>query len=196
MSRDARAERRTPEQRRVRLRDDSTVLLRPVRSSDAPLLADGFGRLSVQSRWFRFLTAKPALTPAELQRFTDVDHHDHEAIGALNVLDGRGVGIARYVRSKNDPKAAEVAVTVVDDWQRRGLGTVLMARLAARAVDEGIARFTALVAEDNVAVIAMLRRMWADVELVACEPGTLEYEITLRRFSPVGLTPVRRGGLR
>jgi GNAT superfamily N-acetyltransferase len=196
MRRDRGAVQATAPERRVTLRDGSAALLRAVRRSDAPLLADGFARLSVQSRWFRFLTAKPQLTPAELTRFTDIDHHDHEAIGALNVLDGRGVGIARYVRSKEDPQAAEVAVTVVDDWQRRGLGSVLMAHLAVRAVDEGIARFTALVAEDNVAVIGMLRRMWADLELVACEPGTLEYEITLRRLSPVGLTPVRRGGLR
>jgi RimJ/RimL family protein N-acetyltransferase len=178
------------------LRDGSAVLIRPVERTEAALLIDGFARLSVQSRWFRFLTAKPQLTAHEVRYFTDVDHHDHEALAALSCRGGHGVGIARYVRSVADPMAAEVAVTVVDDWQRRGVGTALLARLAERALDEGIRRFTALVSEDNEAVIRLLRRMSADVELVASEPGTLEYDIALRYLTPVGLTPIRAGGLR
>src|ERR1700749_1678608 len=97
----------------VTLRDGSTVLIRPVRGTDAPLLADGFARLSARSRQMRFLTIKHELTPAELSYFTEVDHHDHEALGALNYADGRGVGIARYVRDVGDPQAAEIAVTIV-----------------------------------------------------------------------------------
>ena len=77
----------------VTLRDGSQVLIRPVVASDGPLLADGFGRLSSQSRWMRFLTAKKELKPSELRYFTDVDHHDHEALGALDHDEGRGVGI-------------------------------------------------------------------------------------------------------
>ena len=88
---------------RVRLRDGSAVLIRPVRSSDAPFLAEGFARLSARSRWMRFLTVKNELSPAELRYLTDIDHHDHEALGALN-RDGRGVGVARYVRDKTDPR--------------------------------------------------------------------------------------------
>ena len=52
--------------------------------TDAPLLADGFARLSATSRWMRFLTPKKELSPAELRYFTDLDHHDHEALGALD----------------------------------------------------------------------------------------------------------------
>ena len=118
--------------RPVALRDGSKVLIRQVQSTDAPLLADGFARLSPQSRQMRFLTRKKELTPAELRYFTDVDHHDHEVLGALNHADGRGVGIARYVRHAEDPQAAEIAVTVVDDWQGHGLGTELVTRLTAK----------------------------------------------------------------
>jgi hypothetical protein len=71
------------------LRDGSHVLVRQVQSADAPLLADGFARLSADSRWMRFLTPKKGLSPAELSYFTDLDHHDHEALGALNHADGR-----------------------------------------------------------------------------------------------------------
>jgi RimJ/RimL family protein N-acetyltransferase len=153
------------------------VLIRPVRRADAPLLADGFARLSDRSRRLRFLSPKQELSPVELGYFTDVDHHDHEALGALDHADGRGVGIARYVRDADDPQAAEIAVTVIDDWQGRGLGTELVAQLSARARSEGIRRFTAQVAADNPAMARLLRNVRAD--LVRREPGALEYEITL-----------------
>ena len=76
-----------------------------------------------------------------------------------------------------DPQAAEIAVTIVDDWQGRGLGTELLARLSGRARSEGIHRFTALVADDNTAMAGLLRNMSAN--LVGRSPGTVEYEITL-----------------
>jgi RimJ/RimL family protein N-acetyltransferase len=163
------------------------VLIRPVRPVDAPLLADGFARLSARSRQLRFLTQKKELSPAELRYFTDVDHHDHEALGALNHADGRGVGIARYVRDADDPQAAEIAVTIIDDWQGRGLGTELVAQLSERARAEGIRRFTALVAADNPAMAGLLRNVRAD--LVRREPAALEYEITLGpagEYTPAG----------
>ncbi len=163
--------------KRVVLRDGSQVLIRPVQGSDAPLLADGFARLSVRSRQLRFMTGKPQLTPAELRYFTEVDHHDHEAIGALDLLDGRGVGIARYIRSADDPRSAEMAITIIDEWHRRGLGTELLTRLSDRARQAGIRRFTALVAGENRAVIGLLRKMGA--ELVGRESVTMEYEMML-----------------
>src|SRR5690348_12093991 len=161
----------------VALREGSKVLIRQVRGTDAPLLADGFARLSPRSRQMRFLTRKKELSGAELRYFTDVDHHDHEALVALNHADGRGVGIARYIRHAEDPQAAEIAVTVVDDWQGHGLGTELVTRLTARARQEGIRRFTALVAVDYTAVARMLRN--ASASLAGRGPGTAEYEITL-----------------
>jgi EmrB/QacA subfamily drug resistance transporter len=169
----------------VVLRDGSAVLIRQVQSADAPLLADGFTRLSDASRHLRFLTKKKELSPAELRYFTDVDHHDHEALGALDHADGRGLGVARYVRDAEDPQAAEIAVTIIDDWQGRGLGTELLARLSDRARQEGIRRFTALVAADNAVVVRMLQNMSA--ELVRYGPGTMEYQIALA--PPEGHSP-------
>jgi RimJ/RimL family protein N-acetyltransferase len=177
--------------RPVALRDGSKVLIRQVQSTDAPLLADGFARLSPQSRRMRFLMTKKDLSRAELRYFTDVDHHDHEALAALNRADGRGVGIARYVRLAEDPQAAEIAVTIVDGWQGRGLGTELLTRLAGRARSEGIHRFTALVADDNMAMAGLLRNMSAS--LVGRSPGTVEYEITLMPPGKSTTTPPAAG---
>jgi RimJ/RimL family protein N-acetyltransferase len=171
---------RVPEGRPVVLRDGSAVLIRQVRSTDAALLAEGFARLSAASRQMRFLGVKKELSAAELRYFTDVDHHDHEALGALDRAGGHGVGIARYVRDADDPQAAEIAVTIVDDWQGRGLGTELLARLSDRARQEGIRRFTALADPGNVAVAALLRS--AGARLVGRGRGTVEYEIMLARW--------------
>jgi RimJ/RimL family protein N-acetyltransferase len=157
--------------------------MRQVRSADAALLADGFARLSPRSRQMRFLTRKQQLSSAELRYFTDVDHHDHEALVALNPADGSGVGIARYIRHADDPHAAEIAVTIVDDWQGRGLGTELVTRLSGRARDAGIHRFTALVAEDNIAVARMLRN--TSVSVAGHGPGAVEYEIALTSLHPL-----------
>src|SRR5215831_10424299 len=163
--------------RLVKLRDGSKVLIRQVQPADAALLADGFARLSGKSRQMRFLARKDRLSAAELRYFTDLDHRDHEALGALDQADGRGVGVARYVRDAKDPRTAEIAVTIVDEWQGRGLGAELLTRLADRARTEGICRFTALVAEDNRAMAGLLRNMSAS--LVGRSLGTVEYEITL-----------------
>lgn len=161
----------------VVLRDGSPVLIRPIQAGDGPLVADVFARLSDTSRWMQFLAAKKELSPAELRYLTEIDHRDHEALAAVDPADGRGVGIARYIRHVETPQAAEVAVTVVDDWQRRGVGTELLSRLTGRAVQEGIGRFTAVAAADNVAAIGLLRAMSA--ELVHLASDTVEYEFML-----------------
>jgi RimJ/RimL family protein N-acetyltransferase len=168
------------------LRDGSEVLIRPVQGTDAPLLADGFARLSARSRQMRFLGTKNELSPAELRYFTEIDHHDHEALGAVDRANGRGVGVARYVRSAQDARCAEIAVTVVDEWQRRGLGTELLAQLSERAREEGIRRFTALVVADNVAVAGLARS--AGAQLVCHEPATVVYEIPLAPREEPGYT--------
>ena len=170
---------RVRKSRPVVLRDGSAVLIRQVRGTDAPLLADGFARLSAASRQMRFLGVKKQLSAAELRYLTDVDHHDHEALGALDQVGGHGVGIARYIRDADDPQAAEIAITIVDDWQGRGLGTELLAQLSDRARQEGIRRLTALTDAGNAAVAALLRN--AGARLLHRGRGTIEYEITLTR---------------
>jgi GNAT superfamily N-acetyltransferase len=159
------------------LRDGSEVLIRPVGPADVPFLVDGFARLSARSRQLRFLGPKKQLTPAELRYLTEIDHHDQEALGAVDRASGLSVGVARYVRSSEDAQAAEIAVTVVDEWQCRGLGTELLAQLAERAIQEGICRFTARVGAGNVAMTRLVRTTGG--YLVQRDSATLLYEIPL-----------------
>lgn len=163
----------------VRLRDGSDVLIRPIDSGDAPGLAEGFSRLSDESRHLRFLASKPRLTAAELRYFTEIDHHNHEALVAMDQVAGRGLGVARYIRQADDPDGAEVAVAIVDDWQGLGLGTELLSRLVDRGRQEGIRHFTALVAAENAAVVGLLRGSHMGVRVTERESGTIQYEITL-----------------
>jgi nucleotide-binding universal stress UspA family protein/GNAT superfamily N-acetyltransferase len=147
----------TPSRRRtITLRDGARVALRPIASGDKPLLAAVFERLSEESRYRRFFTTKKNLSAAELDYFVDVDHRDHEAIVAIDPSSGECLGVARFIRALADAESAEVAVTVADDWQRRGLGRALLNRLTYRARQEGVRRFTALVQGDNLASLGLL----------------------------------------
>lgn len=174
------------------LRDGSRVDVRPARPDDRELLREGFERLSPESRYRRFLVPVTTISERWLTYLTDVDHHDHEALAALDPVTGRGVGVARYVRSERRPDVAEAAVVVADDWQGRGLGTLLLEVLAARAREEGITRFTALLLAQNDTMLVLLKHL-GPVRVVDREVGTIEVEAEL---SADGLSPQLRGLLR
>jgi L-amino acid N-acyltransferase YncA len=144
---------------RVALRSGRSVVVRPIRAADKPSILEAFERLSPESRYRRFLHPMTELSADDLAYLTEVDHRDHEAIVALESERGCGVGVARYVRWAHDPPVAEVAVTVVDDWQGMGLGTLLLERLADRAREEGIRRFSALVQAGNRRSVELLRTL-------------------------------------
>src|SRR3954447_25282245 len=154
LARQARAPRHGPTALALRrtgtwLRLLAAVRIRPIRIDDQDLLSDGFSRLSPQSRRLRFFVSKKRLSSAELRYLTDVDHHNHEALVAVSRFGRRGLAVARFIRDPVDRDAADLAVTVVDEWQGRGLGTALVSRLAARARCEGVHRFTATMLEEN-----------------------------------------------
>ena len=163
----------------VTLRDGSLVTVRPISRQDAAPLRAGFKRLSQESRYRRFLSPMQKLTGPMLRYLTGVDHHDHEALVAVGA-DGTLVGVARFVRRPSDPEAAEVAVTVADDRQGRGLGTALLGLLADRARAEGIRRFTALILASNREMLELVKDL-GPVRTVEQAGGTVELEITLPR---------------
>ena len=162
----------------VRLRDGSNVLVRPVRPDDKPLFVTGFERLSEESRYLRFMGYKKVLSLRDLEFFTELDHADHEAIAAIDPFTGEGLAVARYMRYPHDPAAAEAAVVVIDAWQGRGLGSVLLERLVATARANGIERFEATLFTENKAMLALFQRI-GEVEVLSHEGQTLEIDIAL-----------------
>jgi GNAT superfamily N-acetyltransferase len=162
----------------VGLKDGSGVLVRPVTAADKPLFVAGFARLSEESRYRRFLAAKKRLSGDELAFFTELDHHGHEALGAVDPATGEGLGVARYVCDPARHGIAEAAVAVIDDWQGRGLGRVLLERLAIRAHDEGIRHFSASLLVENRAMLALFERLGA-VHVTGRDGGTEEVDVHL-----------------
>ncbi len=173
------------------LRDGSHVTVRPIRPEDATPLRAGFERLSEESRYRRFLSPMQRLSGPMLRYLTELDHHDHEALVAIGD-DGAIVGVARFVRQTSDPRSAEMAVTVADDWQGRGVGTTLLELLADRARAEGISRFTAIILARNQSMLALIEDL-GTVRTIEQTAGTVEVEITL---PPSGTGPQLRKLLR
>src|SRR4051794_5664631 len=124
------------------------------------MLARGLELLSEESRRRRFLGAKPRLTAGELRYLTEVDGDSHFALVAVlaDQLD-HVVAVARYVRLPQDPSTADAAIVVGDPWQRRGLGRRLAVLLADAAREHGIERFSATMASDNPAALALMRTL-------------------------------------
>jgi GNAT superfamily N-acetyltransferase len=176
----------------VRLRDGSLVRIRPGRRTDRDLLVRGFDRLGPESRYRRFLTPMRKLGEKAVRYMTELDHHDHEAMVALEKRGEEGIGDAFYVRDPLRPDTAEVAVTVIDAWQGRGLGTVLLEAISARARDEGIRTFTALMLARNGEMMHLLERL-GTVRIVDRAAGTVEVEVAI---PSVGVAPELRELLR
>jgi len=183
----------------VRLRDGGEVLVRAVQPADKPLFARGWERFGDESRYRRFMGVKSKLTTAELSFFTEIDHIDHEAIGALDPETGEGLGVARYVRDLERPHAADAAVSVVDAWQGRGLGGLLLRRLCHRAAQNGIRVFTAELLTSNHTMLHLFEKLgtvhvtgregaelYIDVELQVSDSPTLELALRSAATGHIG----------
>ena len=163
----------------VALRDGTLVKIRPVVPEDKGRFLDGFSRLSPESRYRRFMAPLDELTPDMLVHFTEVDYVDHFAYVALLADEPGepGVGVARYVRLADDPQVAEAAVTVIDEFQGRGLGTILVEALGAVALEHGIHRFRGYLLIDNRPMLDLLEQMGARAEFDS--PGMYRVEVDL-----------------
>jgi GNAT superfamily N-acetyltransferase len=162
----------------VLLRDGTRVLVRPVRGSDKPLFLAGFENFGERSRYRRFLSSKSDLATDELAFLTELDHADHEAVGAIDPVTGEGIGVARYVRVSDRPEAAETAVAVTDPWQGRGVGGVLLDRLISRAVQEGITEVEATMLTDNAGMLRLFEKL-GSLEVTHRDGNVMEIEVHL-----------------
>jgi protein lysine acetyltransferase len=146
------------------------IRIRPIVPEDRELIRRGFEELSEESRYRRFMGLK-RLTEKDLDYFTQIDYHDHFAWVAFahDEHPEPAIGVARYVRDKNDPEEAEAAVTVIDAYHNRGIGTLLLEALAAVAVENGIKRFIGYLLVENRPMMEVLHTMGA--RLTVDSPG-------------------------
>jgi len=152
-------------ERRVTLRDDTELFLRPLKLTDEPLVREMFYKLSPESvhyRFFRILKSMPREKIQELLRI------DYESDMTMVGLPGREehapiVAIAHYSR---DPRTnfADAAFLVRDDWQGKGIGTVLLQALVDAARSVGLGGFTAEVLSQNDGMLRVFHRCGFPVE--------------------------------
>ncbi|MDH4309480.1 MAG: GNAT family N-acetyltransferase, partial [Acidimicrobiia bacterium] len=112
----------------VSLADGTVFVVRPVTPEDRDLIQNGFEHMSERSRYLRFFGPMPTLSRRQLAYLSQPDQAHHIAVGLLD--EDRPVGIGRWVRFDDDPDSADVAVTVLDSYQGRGAGRILVEVLA------------------------------------------------------------------
>jgi GNAT superfamily N-acetyltransferase len=142
----------------VDLADGTPVRIRPIIPADRPRIAEGLAALSAESRYLRFLRPVDHLSAEELTYLTEIDYRTHFAWGAelVRARERAGIGLARYVCLPEDPSTAEAAIAVLDAYQGRGLGGILLSLLAESALENGVERFRSYVLSDNRKVLAAL----------------------------------------
>jgi RimJ/RimL family protein N-acetyltransferase len=147
--------------------------MRPVLPTDRGKLADVQPGFSRESHYRRFFSAPP-LSDRVVEYLIDVDYSDHFAwvVLAPDELGEPGIASARYIRERDAPDTAEVAFSVIDDYQGRGLGRLLFGALAIAATEHGVRRFRARLLAENEPMRAILRRAGAHLEFA--EPGVVE----------------------
>ncbi len=143
----------------VLLKDGSTVHLRPVRTTDGDALLGLFQRLSPRSMYLRFHHQPPHLPEKDIRRFTHVDYENQ--FGLIATLgeppDERIIALGLYARMDGAPDRAEVAFTVEDSHQGRGIATQLLDRMAAIAREHGIDAFEADLLGENQSMMEVFK---------------------------------------
>ncbi len=160
--------------RKAQLRDGETVTLRTIGPQDAPRLQVLFNSLSPTSRYFRFMSCMREMPEEWVKRYASVDYPSEMALIATCEDGGqeRLIADARYVLEPlAEVPSAEFAIAVQDDFQNRGLGTILLRQLAAFAYAQGIRTFTALVHSQNHQMLQLLDQSGFAFRTVERGPG-------------------------
>ena len=141
----------------VTLKDGATIRLRPIRPEDEPELSALYARLSPETAYQRFFTVMARLPPSWAHIMANVDYERRMAIVAVSP-DNRLIAVARYDLDETSNEA-EIAVVVQDQWQGKGIGTILLAELLGYAETQGIRRFRADVLAENRRMLDLVGRL-------------------------------------
>ena len=163
-----------------KLRDGTCVAIRPITKADVEKERAFIQSLSPQSRRFRFLGQIGSPSEQLLAQLTNVDYIHDAAFAAIATEDaaGRFIGVARFGTSK-DGMSCECAVAVLDEWQHRGLGTVLMKHLMQVARDRGISYMYSLDAADNGAMADLANHLGFDRRVDRDDPSMVVHSLWL-----------------
>ncbi len=169
--------------------DGTPVKIRTVRKTDKDLLKHGFGLLSEHARYLRFCDNIPSLSEKDWDYLTDVDQINHVAWGVFDLTSDQsfGIGIGRYIHS-DESGTAELAITILDAYQKRGLGTLLLALLYLIAQNNGLKKFCMYLHAEN---ITLLRKLFPLGMKTIFSDGLFHAEVpVLRNLEELGYSSV------
>lgn len=172
------------------------AITRPITPADGLALSSGLMRLSPEGHAYRFLQYRKRFSERELHYLTHCDFEDHIAL-ILAMVDDAGteidrVGVARSIRTKESTDLAEVAIVLVDEWQRHGGGEALLRHLVRLAWSAGIRRWMAFSLEDNVAAPRLLEKFGRQISRRSVGFGAVETIYGLNRPPDMTSTQERR----
>jgi len=149
----------------IGLKDGTPVLIRLLNQDDKEELKIGFEKLSTKSKYRRFFVPISSLSNSQLKHLTEIDNKNHLALCAYIVgQDGMfGIGVARYFRVEDEPKTAEFALTIIDEYQSQGLGTELLNLLIQCARKNGIRKFIGYMLAENSSILKILKHLGAQI---------------------------------
>lgn len=144
----------------LKLADGAAITIRPIRPEDAAIEQAFVRNLSHESRYFRFMDTLLELSPRMLSHFTQVDYDRHMALIAVTQDAGKEIeiAVARYVIAEDD-KIGEFAIVVADQWQRKGVGRLLLRALMDAARSRGLVAMYGEVLASNHKMLKLMHQL-------------------------------------
>jgi GNAT superfamily N-acetyltransferase len=154
------------------------IVLRTVLSEDKSKFKEGFKLLSPESRHSRFFSYLNTISENQLEYLTNVDQLNHVAWGALDPEKDpdSGIGVGRFIRTEACPNCAEIALTILDEYQSKGIGTALLGLMYLLAQTHGIEFFTGSMLVENYRFMNRLKRLGAET---TSSEGIFEFKLPI-----------------
>lgn len=167
------------ETKKYQIKDDLIIFIRPLMKEDRKAFINAFSKLSDKTKQLRFLTSTDALSEKEFDYLVNVDHENHVAYCAFHNQKGEdvGVGVARYIKSIKKPNTAEIAVTIVDEFQGIGIGKLLIQNIVEHAKKHGIEKLVANAYYFNNTILNIVSKF--PYEITGSSDGVLTIEIDI-----------------
>jgi GNAT superfamily N-acetyltransferase len=166
----------------IQLQDGTSLLLRLMTPADREAVQEAFRRLSPDSRYYRLWSTQQSLPDSLLNRFLNPEPGQHETWAALDpdAPTEPGSGGGSFWRAGPEADCAEISLTVADERQRCGVGTVLLAVLWLRAADAGVREFIGHILPDNYRMLDWMRALGAEMRLAG---GHFTFRLSLNTGS-------------
>jgi GNAT superfamily N-acetyltransferase len=171
-------------------RQGAPLIIRSTHKGDRLAMQNILRQLSPTSLYMRFLAPKRQLSDRDLDYLTNIDQAKHVALIAelIGPQDHFPVGVARYICDADDPSVAELAISVVENYQRRGIGTLLLRHLLLLAKRNGITKVYGLALSENVRLISMVEHLELPTKFELADDGLVKISIALVNASAGRIT--------